>query len=74
MTWLSLNCRERQGQPNAEHQCRVCDCACHHVPAPGNLRELVEAAKATPMVADDEALIHELACDDDECRCPRNDL
>jgi hypothetical protein len=48
MTHLSVNCRTRRDQPNRTHHCTGCDCQCHHVPAPANLRDLVEAAKRAP--------------------------
>lgn len=45
MSWLSLNCLSERDRPNADHHCGGCDCHCHHVPAPANLREMVDAAK-----------------------------
>jgi hypothetical protein len=47
VTHLSRNCRDHQEQANRTHDCRGCDCRCHHVPAPANLRAIVEAAKAS---------------------------
>ena len=38
----SPNCRT-----DRHRACTGCDCTCHHVPPPPNLRALVEAAKPT---------------------------
>jgi hypothetical protein len=45
MSYLSLNCRERQGEPGP-HACTGCEaCPCHAVPPPEDFRALVEQAK-----------------------------